>query len=253
MQRPSWSGFQFPIELPLESVGGRLNQTGESAMLFDVGLTVESFSLLSVTVDVLDKTDAVPMLLAAGLEKTELTAALLDVGISRYELVPLILDIWLPYEPTLLIRDRQRQIQAVLPDVSWQYERRINEATGLSFAIPRQVVIDNIEPGHNLAGFLRGNKAQYAEIAAFAQVLAGGRLKATGKIVGRSLGEIVTIQAYTEEILLDSNLTPAQYGKVWDGWDLADVARDLLDGWRVSASKIRASGKATWWTVATLT
>ncbi|MFY9135253.1 MAG: hypothetical protein WAO51_08650, partial [Bacillota bacterium] len=207
--RPAWSGFQFPVEFPFESVGGRLNQTGESAMLFDVGLTVvpgltfpaefpfefvASSAALSVTVDVLDKIDTDPLLVDVGIQKSELANVLLDVGVSRFELVPLILDIWLPYEPTLLILDRQRQIQAVLPDVSWQYERRINEATGLSFAIPRQVVIDNIEPGHNLAGFLRGNKAQYAEIAAFAQVLAGERLKASGKIVGRSLGEIVTIQ-----------------------------------------------------------
>ena len=46
------------------------------------------------------------------------------------------------------------------------------------------------------------------------------------------LGQIVTIEAMTEEILLEGNLTPAQYGKVWDNWDLADVARDLLDGWQ---------------------
>jgi len=77
---------------------------------------------------------------------------------------------------------------------------------------------------------VKPNKAQYAEIASYVQIYKGGKLKASGKIVGRTLGQVVTVEAYTEEILLETNLTPAQYGKVWDGWDLADVARDLL-GW----------------------
>lgn len=68
--RPSWSGFQFPTQFPFESVGGRLNQTGESAMAVDVGLAVipgltfpaefplefvASSAALSVTVDVTGK------------------------------------------------------------------------------------------------------------------------------------------------------------------------------------------------------
>ena len=36
--------------------------------------------------------------------------------------------------------------------------------------------------------------------------------------------------------------TPAQYGAVWDGWDLADVARDLLDGWQ----SLRVKDKSQW-------
>lgn len=257
MQRPSWSGFQFPIELPLESVGGRLNQTSESAMLFDVGLTVvpgltfpaefpfefvASSATLSVTVDVLDKIDTDPLLVDVGIQKSELANVLLDVGVSQFELVPLIIDIVVPTDSGIAILDRQRQIRAILPGCRWHYRRRLNEATELSVYIPRQVVTDNIPAGHDLEGFFSEGKAKYAEIAAFVQVFAGGRLKASGKINRRTLGELVTIQAYTEEILLEANLTPAQYGKVWDGWDLADVARDLLDGWQ----SIRVKDQSQW-------
>jgi len=35
---------------------------------------------------------------------------------------------------------------------------------------------------------------------------------------------------------------PAQYGAVWDGWDLADVARDLLDGW----AGLRVKDQSQW-------
>ena len=177
-----------------------------------------------------------------GIKRSELAAMLLDVGISRYELVPLIVEAWIPYEPGVTILDRERQIRAILPGSRWNYSRRLNEATELSVYIPRQAVTDNIPAGHDLAGFFRENKTQYAEIAAFVQVFAGSKLKASGKINRRTLGELVTIQAYTEEILLESNLTPAQYGMVWDGWDLADVARDLLDGWQ----SIRIKDASQW-------
>ena len=155
------------------------------------------------------------------------------------------------------ILDKDRKLKAVLPGVRWHYTRRINEATSIEIHIPREVVDEHITQSHALYGFFapsqpfavqakpkraKPNKAQYAEIAAFVQVFAGGRLKASGKITSRTLGEIVTVEAYTEEILLESNLTPAQYGMVWDGWDLADVARDLLDGWQ----SIRVKDQSQW-------
>ena len=145
------------------------------------------------------------------------------------------------------ILDKDRKLKAVLPGVRWHYNRRINEATDLSVSIPRETIDEHITPDHALYGFFapsqpfvvqakptkaKPNKAQYAEIAAYVQIYKGDVLKASGKIVGRTLGQVVTVEAYTEEILLEANLTPAQYGKVWDGWDLADVARDLLDGWQ---------------------
>lgn len=145
------------------------------------------------------------------------------------------------------ILDKDRTLKAILPGVRWHYNRRINEATDVNVYIPRETIDEVITQNHALYGFfapsqpfavqakpqrIKPNKAKYAEIAAFIQIYKGDKLKASGKIVGRTLGQIVTVEAYTEEILLETNLTPAQYGKVWDGWDLADVARDLLDGWQ---------------------
>src|SRR5690606_24529944 len=135
--------------------------------------------------------------------------------------------------------------------------RRINEATEISIYIPRETIDEHIPQEHALYGFFapsqpfavqvkptkaKPNKAQYAEIASYVQIYKGGKLKASGKIVGRTLGQVVTVFAATEEILLEANLTPAQYGKVWDGWDLADVARDLLDGWQ----SLRVKAQSQW-------
>src|SRR5690606_1800713 len=145
------------------------------------------------------------------------------------------------------ILDKNRNLKAILPGVRWHYTRRINEATSIEIHIPREVVDKQITQDHELYGFFapsqpfavqgkparaKPNKTQYAEIASYIQIYKGDKLKASGKIVGRTLGQVVTVEAYTEEILLESNLTPAQYGAVWDGWDLADVARDLFDGWQ---------------------
>src|SRR5690606_2725260 len=134
---------------------------------------------------------------------------------------------------------------------------RINEATDVSIYIPRETIDEVITQDHPLYGFFgaaqpvvvegapkreRDNKPAYAAIASYVQIYQGDKLRASGKIVGRDLGQVVTIHAMTEEILLETSLTPAQYGKVWDGWDLADVARDLLDGWQT----IRVKAKEQW-------
>jgi hypothetical protein len=155
------------------------------------------------------------------------------------------------------ILDRDRQIQAILPDVQWSYTRRINEATEITIQIPRETVGEYITPEHVLFGFFsptqpiavgaapvstRPDKAQHAQIAAFIQVYQGTQLRASGCITGRELGQTITVAAMTEEILLEQIITPAQYGRVWDGWDLADVARDLLDGWH----SIRVKAQSQW-------
>ena len=155
------------------------------------------------------------------------------------------------------ILDKDRQLKAVLPGVRWHYNRRINEATEISIYIPRETIDEVVAPDHPLYGFFgaaqpvvvegapkreRDNKPAYAAIASYVQIYQGDKLRASGKIVGRDLGQVVTVHAMTEEILLEANLTPAQYGKVWEGWDLADVARDLLDGWQT----LRVKAKEQW-------
>ena len=139
------------------------------------------------------------------------------------------------------ILDKDRQLKAVLPGVRWHYTRRINQASEINIGIPREAIDEVVAPDHPLYGFFgaaqpvvvegapkreRGNKPAYAAIASYVQIYQGDKLRASGKIVGRDLGQVVTVHAMTEEILLEANLTPAQYGKVWEGWDLADVARD---------------------------
>lgn len=155
------------------------------------------------------------------------------------------------------ILDKDRTLKAILPGVRWHYNRRINEATEVSVYIPRETIDEVVAPDHPLYGFFgaaqpvvvegapkreRGNKPAYAAIASYVQIYQGDKLKASGKIVGRTLGQVVTVEGYTEEILLEANLTPAQYGKVWDGWDLADLARDVLDGWQ----SIRVKDASQW-------
>jgi len=155
------------------------------------------------------------------------------------------------------ILDKNRKLVAILPGVRWHYTRRINEATDVNVYIPRETIDEHITQSHALYGFfaptqpvvvepaprrVREDKTKYAEIASYVQIYKGDTLKASGKIVGRTLGQVVTVEAYTEEILLETNLTPAQYGKVWDGWDLADIARDLLDGWQT----LRVKAQEQW-------
>ena len=146
------------------------------------------------------------------------------------------------------ILDKNRRLQALLPGVTWRYTRLVNEAGTIDVYIPRAIIETHITPDHVLYGYLHPaqplvvevpsqrpipNRLAYAEIAAFIQVYKGTKLVISGKITGRSFGDVVTVTAKTEELLLEKHITPAQYGAVWDGWDLADVARDLLDGWHV--------------------
>lgn len=141
------------------------------------------------------------------------------------------------------ILDKNKQLKAALPGVRWYYKREINAVGPVEVYIPKTVIEDHIPVGHSLHDFFHTqSKLIHAEIASFVQVYKGNRLVVSGKITGRTLGQVVTVFASTEEILLESSITPAQYGAVWDGWDLADVARDLLDGWQT----LRVKAQEQW-------
>ena len=132
------------------------------------------------------------------------------------------------------ILDRQKKLKAVLSGASFKYDKAFNQANAIEIQIPRTVIEKNIPTDHSLYEFFNTQgKISYAEIAAFVKITKGDKTLVTGRIVGRQIGENVRINALTEECLLEANLTPTQYGAVWEGWDLADLARDLIDGWEV--------------------
>ena len=147
---------------------------------------------------------------------------------------------------TVKILDKNRTVQAILPGVSWEYTRVISGVSDISVTIPREAIKEFIPESNPVFGFLgptqpsakvefdtEESKLSYAEIAAFLQIWHNEELKVTGRISKRTVNQTtVELSAYTEEILLEQNITPPQYGRVFDNQDIADVARSCLDGWQ---------------------
>lgn len=143
------------------------------------------------------------------------------------------------------ILDKQKRLKALLSGVHFKYSRAINTASSVEVKIPGTVIEENIPFEHSLHEFLTTqNKMVHAEIASFIKITKGSSTVITGKIVGRQIKDGVIINALTEECILESNLTPAQYGSVWEGWDLADLARDLKLGWQVLRIKSQSQWQA---------
>ena len=141
------------------------------------------------------------------------------------------------------ILDRFRHTRAILNGVQWNYSRYINQATEITITIAKEVV-QNADLSPDLASYLlKTDKVKHVELASFIQIFRGPDLVVSGVINNRSIGQqTVTVSAYTEEILLEKNVTPTNYGKVFDGWDLADVARSCVDNWYT----IRIKDKSQW-------
>lgn len=138
------------------------------------------------------------------------------------------------------ILNRSREKQAVFHrDIRWYFNRRINEAGQMTIWIPR-------EEASQWPMFTE-NKGSYAQMAHYVQIYKDTTLKATGKIVSRDFTDThLVVQALTEEIILENMITPAQYGMVWDDWDIADVARDLVDNWYVLRVKDQTEWEAAY-------
>jgi len=131
---------------------------------------------------------------------------------------------------TARILDRNRAVLAVVPEAfDARYSRRPLSATEVMVSVPRD------SPG--LVHAVRGN---------LLEVWRGQTLEASGRLELRDVsGGIVTLTAYTEEILLKDSRLPASYGAVFSGMDAADVIRACLDGWAVKRIKTAVEW-ATW-------
>lgn len=138
------------------------------------------------------------------------------------------------------ILNRSREKQAVFHrDIRWYFNKRINEAGQMTIWIPR-------EEASQWPMFTE-NKGSYAQMAHYVQIYKDTTLKATGKIVSRDFTEThLVVQALTEEIILENMIVPAQYGMVWDDWDISDVARDLVDNWYVLRVKDQTEWEAAY-------
>lgn len=130
---------------------------------------------------------------------------------------------------TTRILDRSRAVLVVLPKAfDVRYSRRPLSATEVLVSVPRD------SPG-----------LEHAVRGSLLEVWRGNNLEASGRLELRDVsGGVVTLTAYTEEILLKDVRLPASYGAVFSGMDAADVIRSCLDGWAVKRIKAAAEWAA---------
>lgn len=162
------------------------------------------------------------------------------------------------YNIRLLDQSRHR-IAVIEAPASWRYTRRPSEATEISLTLPREHMDAALPAGMDAYAVLSPVQAAWigthpgtvtaepkhrrARIGRYVEIYRGATHVVTGRITKVDIGaDTITLQCHTEEIELESAVTPAQYGRVWDDWDLADVARDLLHGWHV----LRVKDKSQW-------
>lgn len=121
---------------------------------------------------------------------------------------------------TVFLLDKDFEIQAVLDNkISWEYTKAVNKATEISVALPRE-------------DFAATSKSNLTKIAQYIQIYSDGLYTIGGKVIKRDITDnTVTLMALTEECKMESVLCPAQYGRKYEDYDLADVVRDLNKGW----------------------
>ena len=141
------------------------------------------------------------------------------------------------------ILDKDLNLKARLNPESWQYNRRRNVATDISVTVAKNELRRVLPTDGRLYQELAREGILHLTIANFVQIYKGNDLRASGVIVERDVGDdTIEIKAFTEEILLERNRTPAQYGSVFRGQDIADVARELTTGWQT----IRVKAESEW-------
>ncbi|WP_018249712.1 phage tail protein [Orenia marismortui] len=124
----------------------------------------------------------------------------------------------------LRLLDKDRNLLAIFDrHAGWKFESKINEASSMQINIPKN-----------------DTKLESVKLAELIRIIKGDRV-ITGKITKKEQGDqVVTLKAMTEEILLESNICPAQYGLVYQNVDLADFARNILKGWETLRVKYQS-------------
>ncbi len=132
------------------------------------------------------------------------------------------------YQPLILkIFDLDGNVVDAATDIICGYERIINAAGTIRAVIPRSdLPIDSwfLKPPDRATEL---NMSYYLRIYS-----ADGTPIFYGILTERNIGDdYITILGMSEESLLNQNITPVDYGRVYENWDIADVARHLIDGW----------------------
>lgn len=127
---------------------------------------------------------------------------------------------------TVFLLDKNFTIQGVLDNkISWSYDRAINKATSIQVSIPRDDLRDT-------------SKSSLLSLSQYIQIYCDGIYTIGGRITKRDYTDsTVDITAFTEEIKMESVICPAQYSRKYDGWDIADIVRDLSKGWHTQRIK----------------
>lgn len=121
---------------------------------------------------------------------------------------------------TVFLLDKDFEIQAVLNEkISWEYTKGINKATSISVTIPRD----------DLGEY---SKANLTSIAKYIQIYSDGLYTIGGRITKRDIDdETINITALSEECKMEMVRCPVEYSRKYEGWDLADLVKDLNKGW----------------------
>ena len=153
---------------------------------------------------------------------------------------------------TVRLLDQNRTLLGILEVSQWSYVRKISEATEISVTCPLKQT--HLADSSELFTFLSPvqsveldsddqNPPEYSkELAYFLEIWKDSRL-ITGIISKRDFTDTnVTLKAHTEENLLTRYLSPSQYGRKYENWDIQDIANDMSRAWLVQ----RVKAKSQW-------
>jgi len=157
---------------------------------------------------------------------------------------------------SLRILDQNRTLLGILECTKWSYSRKISEATEVSISIPRTqsssakncdelfAFMNPISPTETDDSWDTSSEPSQ-ELAYYIEIYKDKLRLVTCLIAKRDFTDTtIELKCYTEETLLTKYLTPAQYGRKYESWDIADIARDLSKGWSVQRIKAKSQWEA---------